>query len=54
MTCGHCKQTVEEVSGMADVTVYRESEQTSVDGEANVTALVEAVQDAGYTAHARV
>ncbi|MFC6987785.1 heavy-metal-associated domain-containing protein [Haloplanus sp. GCM10025708] len=56
MSCGHCEQTVEEaleeVSGVTAVTVDRESEQASVDGEAGVTALVEAVEDAGYTAHA--
>lgn len=56
MTCGHCEQSVEEaleeVSGVTDVTVDRESEQASVDGEANVTALVEAVEGAGYTAYA--
>ncbi|GAA0219155.1 heavy-metal-associated domain-containing protein [Halobacterium noricense] len=58
MSCGHCEQTVEdalrEVSGVTDVTVDRESEQASVNGEADVSALVEAVEDAGYTAHARV
>ena len=56
MTCGHCEQsveeTLEEASGVTDVTVDRESEQASVDGEANVTALVEAVEGAGYTAYA--
>ena len=52
MTCGHCEQSVEEASGVTDVTVDRESEQASVDGEANVTALVEAVEGAGYTAYA--
>lgn len=56
MSCGHCEQTVEEalqeVSGVTDVTVDRENEQASVDGEAEFTALVEAVEDAGYTAHA--
>ncbi|ELZ79623.1 putative cation binding protein [Haloferax larsenii JCM 13917] len=56
MSCGHCEQTVEEaleeVSGVTSVTVDREGEQASVDGEAEVTALVAAVEDAGYTAHA--
>ncbi|GAA0251053.1 heavy-metal-associated domain-containing protein [Haladaptatus pallidirubidus] len=55
MTCGHCEQTVEEaiqgVSGVTDVTVDRAGEQASVDGGADSTALVEAVEDAGYTAH---
>ncbi|GAB7011541.1 heavy-metal-associated domain-containing protein [Halorubrum trueperi] len=56
MTCGHCEQTVEEalhgVSGVTGVTVDRESERASVDGNADAAALVEAVEDAGYTAHA--
>lgn len=56
MTCGHCEQTVEEalreVSGVTDVAVDREAEQASVDGDADVTALVQAVEAAGYTAHA--
>ncbi|SNZ03674.1 Copper chaperone CopZ [Natronoarchaeum philippinense] len=56
MTCGHCEQTVEEalqgVSGVTDATVDRENEQASVDGDADATALVEAIEDAGYTAHA--
>lgn len=56
MSCEHCEQTVEEalrnVGGVADATADREAEQASVDGDADVTALVEAVEDAGYTAHA--
>lgn len=56
MTCGHCEQTVEEalqdVSGVTDVNVNREKEQASVDGDADATALVEAVEEVGYTAHA--
>jgi copper chaperone len=56
MTCGHCEQTVEEalqgVSGVTDVTVDRENEQASVDGDVDATVLVEAVEDAGYTAQA--
>lgn len=55
MTCGHCEQTVEEallgVTGVTDVTVDREDERASVDGDADATALVAAVEDAGYTAH---
>ncbi|AUV82439.1 heavy metal transporter [Salinigranum rubrum] len=55
MTCGHCEQTVEEalqdVSGVTDVTVDREEEQVSVDGDADATTLVETVENAGYTAH---
>jgi copper chaperone CopZ len=56
MSCGHCEQTVEdalrEVSGVTDATADREAEQASVEGDADLTALVQAVEDAGYTAHA--
>jgi copper chaperone len=56
MTCGHCEQAVEEalqeVSGVTDATADRETEQASVDGDVNVTELVQAVEDAGYTASA--
>ncbi|WP_332897337.1 heavy-metal-associated domain-containing protein [Haladaptatus sp. CMSO5] len=56
MSCGHCEQTVTEalqsVSGVTDATADRETGQASVDGDADVSALVQAVEDAGYTAHA--
>ncbi|MFP4627175.1 MAG: heavy-metal-associated domain-containing protein [Natronomonas sp.] len=56
MTCEHCEQTVEEalqgVSGVTDATADREAELVSVNGDADVTTLVQAVEDAGYTAHA--
>ncbi|WP_311173603.1 heavy-metal-associated domain-containing protein [Halobellus ordinarius] len=56
MTCGHCEQTVEEalrgVSGVTGATADREAKQASVDGDADVTILVQAVEDAGYTVHA--
>ncbi|WP_276274330.1 heavy-metal-associated domain-containing protein [Haloarcula litorea] len=56
MTCGHCEQTVEEalrdVSGVTGATADRDAEQASVEGDADTTALVQAVEDAGYTAHA--
>jgi copper chaperone CopZ len=56
MTCGHCEQTVEEalqdVSGVTDVTADREAARATVDGDADAAVLVEAVEDAGYTAHA--
>lgn len=55
MTCGHCEQTVEEalhgVPGVIDVTADREDDQASVDGDADSTALIDAVEDVGYTAH---
>lgn len=54
MTCDHCEQTVEDalldVGGVTDATADRETEQASVEGEAEVTDLVQAVEDAGYTA----
>lgn len=54
MTCEHCEQTVEEalraVGGVTDATADRNAEQASVGGDADVTALVEAVKDAGYSA----
>ncbi|MFC6723038.1 heavy-metal-associated domain-containing protein [Halobium palmae] len=56
MTCGHCEQTVKEalrgVSGVTEASTDRETEQARVEGDADVTALVQAVEDAGYTAHA--
>lgn len=56
MSCEHCEQTVEEalrgVSGVTDVTVDRDAEHATVEGHADVTALAQAVEDAGYTAHA--
>ncbi|TKR25130.1 heavy-metal-associated domain-containing protein [Natronomonas salsuginis] len=56
MSCGHCEQTVEdalqEVSGVTDASADHESGQADVDGDADVTALVQAIEDAGYTAHA--
>ncbi|WP_336360299.1 heavy-metal-associated domain-containing protein [Haladaptatus sp. ZSTT2] len=56
MSCGHCEQTVTDalrsVSGVTDATADRETGQASVDGDADVSALVQAVEDAGYTAHA--
>ena len=56
MTCEHCEQTVDEalhgVEGVSEVTVDREDERASVDGDADPDELVRAVEDAGYTAHA--
>lgn len=55
MSCDHCEQTVEEalqdVLGVTDVTVDRETERASVDGDADTSALIDAVENAGYTAH---
>jgi copper chaperone len=56
MSCEHCEGTVEDalrdVSGVTDATADREAEQAVVDGEADAAALVDAVEDAGYTASA--
>jgi len=56
MTCGHCEQTVEDaladVSGVTGATADRDAEQATVQGDTDVSSLVEAVEDAGYTAHA--
>ncbi|WP_058826554.1 heavy-metal-associated domain-containing protein [Haloferax sp. Q22] len=56
MSCGHCEQTVEEalrdVAGVTDATADRKAEQASVAGDTDAAALVQAVEDAGYTAHA--
>lgn len=56
MSCAHCERTVEEalreVSGVGDVTVDREAEHAVIEGDADVAALVRAVEDAGYEAHA--
>ena len=52
MTCGHCEQTVEEVSGVTGAAADRDAEQVTVEGDTDVSSLVEAVEDAGYTAKA--
>lgn len=56
MSCEHCEQTVEEalqaVHGVTDATADRESEQATIEGDADPQSLVQAVSDAGYTAHA--
>lgn len=56
MTGGHYEQTVEDalraVSGVTDATADQDAEQASVEGDADVPDHVEAVEDAGYTAHA--
>lgn len=56
MSCDHCEQTVEEalreVAGVTDATADHEAAQAVVDGEADASALVAAVEAAGYTAQA--
>ena len=56
MSCAHCEGTVEEalreVSGVTSIAVDREADRAVVEGDADVAALVQAVEDAGYEAHA--
>ena len=57
MSCGGCEQTVEKavtsVSGVTRATVDRTTNQVIVEGDdLDETALVRAVEDAGYTAYA--
>lgn len=55
MSCEHCERTVGEalrsVDDVTDATVDREAERASVEGDADPEELVQAVEDAGYTAH---
>lgn len=54
MTCAHCEGTVEDalegVDGVKDATADRDSEQVTVEGDADPDAMVAAVEDAGYDA----
>lgn len=56
MSCEHCEQSVTEalrgVDGVTDAAADRENERASVEGDADTTALVQAVEDAGYSASA--
>jgi copper chaperone CopZ len=56
MSCEHCEQTVEEalaeVDGVTDATADRETETATVEGDADLEALVVAVDEAGYEASA--
>ena len=56
MSCGHCEQTVEEalrgVNGVTDASADNEAGQANVEGDADVAELIQAVEDAGYSAHA--
>ena len=56
MSCGHCEQSVEEalrgVEGVTDVAADNEVNQVTVEGDADTAALVQAVEDAGYSAKA--
>lgn len=56
MSCGHCEQTVEEalrgVNGVTDASADNETGEATVEGNADTSELVRAVEDAGYSAHA--
>jgi len=56
MSCEHCEQTVEEalseVDGVESVTVDRAGERATAEEAADIDALVQAVEDAGYEASA--
>lgn len=57
MTCGHCEESVEEaladVDNVSSATADRESESVTVEGDADIDSVVEAVDEAGYDASAR-
>lgn len=56
MSCEHCEQSVTEalegVSGVTSATADHESASATVEGDADVDALVDAVSEAGYNASA--
>lgn len=56
MSCGGCEQTVvealESVPGVTGAEADRETDSATVEGDADVDALVAAVDDAGYDASA--
>lgn len=56
MSCGHCEQTVEDalgdVAGVESADADHESDVVTVEGDADVPALVDAVAEAGYDASA--
>lgn len=52
MSCEHCEQSVvdalEGVAGVEHATADRETEQATIEGEADAGDLVAAVEEAGY------
>ncbi|MFC7045243.1 heavy-metal-associated domain-containing protein [Halobacteriaceae archaeon GCM10025711] len=56
MSCGGCEETVEEalngVPGVTGASADRETDSATIEGDADAGALVEAVENAGYTARA--
>lgn len=55
MSCEHCEQTIEDalqtVTGVSDAHADRETEAATVEGEPATADLVQAVENAGYTAY---
>jgi len=56
MTCGHCKKAVEEaltsVQGVETVNVNLEQASASIQGSAELSALIAAIEEEGYSASA--
>ena len=56
MSCEHCEQTVEdalrEVTGVSNAVADREAGQARIEGDAVAADLVNAVEEAGYSASA--
>ncbi|WP_312909110.1 heavy-metal-associated domain-containing protein [Natronosalvus caseinilyticus] len=56
MSCGGCEDTVEraleDVDGVVEASADNESDAVTVEGDANVDAIVEAIENAGYGASA--
>lgn len=56
MTCGGCEQNVESalerVDGVDSASADRDAETATVEGDADANSLVDAVEDAGYSASA--
>ena len=55
MTCGHCetavKKALADVPGVSGVVkVSRDEERVIVDGDAELQALISAIEEEGYTA----
>lgn len=55
MSCDHCERTVEDallaVPGVTSATADSDADRATIEGEAEVDALVRAIEDAGYAAH---
>lgn len=56
MSCEHCEESVTEalegVPGVESATADRDAERATVEGDADIDALVAAVESAGYEASA--